>query len=54
MFFFLNPQMAANYDIEREKEAREWIEELTGETLQGPPGAENFHLALKNGQVLCK
>ncbi|XP_072032441.1 calponin-3-like [Amphiura filiformis] len=50
----INRKIAANYDVEREIVARDWITQLTGEELQGPPGMDNFHLALKDGVILCK
>lgn len=42
-------KQAEKYDHGAEKIARDWIEAVTGEKLEGPFGA-----ALKNGQILCK
>lgn len=45
----LRMKAAAKYSPEREEEARKWIEEVAGITLEG-----SFHEALKDGVALCK
>ena len=42
-------KQAEKYDHNAEKQAKDWIEAVTGERLEGAFGA-----ALKNGQALCK
>eukprot|EP00049_Salpingoeca_infusionum_P017709 m.354076 g.354076 ORF g.354076 m.354076 type:complete len:306 (-) comp16915_c0_seq1:176-1093(-) len=42
-------RLSAKYDKGLEAELRAWIEAKTGETL-----ADDFHEALRDGQVLCK
>lgn len=46
----LAAKQQAKYDPQREREAREWIEAVTGEPL---PSA-SFQESLKNGAILCK
>ena len=43
-------EKAAKYDVSLEREAKEWIEAVTGERF----GNESFASKLKNGEVLCK
>lgn len=45
----LAEKRAASYNADLEREAREWIEAVTGETLNG-----TFQEALKDGTILCK
>ncbi|ELU05580.1 hypothetical protein CAPTEDRAFT_172250 [Capitella teleta] len=53
-------KMAAKYEIEKEQEARVWMEALVGEPLDAnaspsePLGPDAFYAALKNGTYLCK
>jgi hypothetical protein len=53
-------KMAAKYEVEKEQEARIWVEEVIGEPLDAgvpshePLGPQRFHLALKDGIKLCK
>lgn len=53
-------KMAAKYEIEKEQEARLWIEDVLGEPINPdvnedePLGPERFHEALKDGIILCK
>jgi hypothetical protein len=42
-------KQAAKYDVNSERLAKEWIEAVTGEQLEGA-----FGDSLKNGQALCK
>lgn len=50
----------AKYEIDKEQEARLWVEAVIGEPLDAsvsadePLGQERFHAALKDGIVLCK
>lgn len=46
----LNEKAAAKYDKGAEREAREWIEKLSGESF----GEHSFGEALQDGQILCK
>lgn len=48
----LAEKAAANYDHEREAQAKAWLEEVTGETWED--GTEAFEAALKDGTILCK
>ena len=41
--------MAEKYDPEREKQARHWLEEVTGT----PFSSLNFQESLKDGVLLC-
>jgi hypothetical protein len=43
-------QLDSKYDPELERQARDWISQVTGEAF--PAGA--FQAALKNGVLLCK
>lgn len=53
-------KMAAKYEVEKEQEARLWIEAILGEPLDPsvsadePLGPERFHAALKDGIFLCR
>ena len=53
-------KMAAKYEIEKEQEARVWMEALVGEPLDAdaspsqPLGPDAFYAALKDGKFLCK
>lgn len=53
-------KMDAKYEVEKEQEARLWIEDILGEPLDQsvpshePLGSSRFHAALKDGIVLCK
>jgi hypothetical protein len=53
-------KMAAKYEVEKEQEARVWMENVIGEPLDSsvpqsePLGANRFHAALKDGIALCK
>ena len=42
--------MAEKYDPEREKLAREWLEQVSGEKF----ASDNFQESLKDGVLLCK
>jgi hypothetical protein len=42
--------MAEKYDPERERQAREWLEQVTGT----PFASDNFQESLKDGVILCK
>jgi len=50
----------AKYEVEKEQEARLWIEDVIGERLDQsvssgePLGPDRFHSALKDGIILCK
>ncbi|KAI9003228.1 calponin homology domain-containing protein [Gaertneriomyces semiglobifer] len=46
----LAERQAAKYDPQREKQAREWIEEVVGEKFP----SDDFQESLKNGVLLCK
>ena len=48
----LAEKKAAKYDPELEREAREWMEAVTGDPVAS--GLQNFHAALKDGTYLCK
>lgn len=55
-------KMDAKYDEEKEQEARAWIEAVLekelplgeGGSRDQPLGSKNFHLALKDGVILCE
>lgn len=53
-------KLAAKYDIEKEQEARQWIEAVIGESIDPSVpasesmGMDRFHAALKDGIFLCK
>lgn len=53
-------KIAAKYEVEKEQEAREWMEEVLGEPIDSsaprhePLGPDRFHAALKDGIILCK
>jgi len=53
-------KLAAKYEIEKEQEARLWIQEVLGEPLNPSVsddevlGPDRFHEALKDGIILCK
>lgn len=53
-------KLVAKYDIEKEQEAREWIEAVIGEPIDPsvPPseamGMDRFHASLKDGIILCR
>ncbi|KAI0208336.1 Calponin-3 [Lamellibrachia satsuma] len=53
-------KLAAKYDIEKEQEARLWIEAVVGEPVDSSVpesealGMDRFHAALKDGILLCK
>lgn len=50
----------AKYEIDKEQEARLWMEDVVGEPLDGsvssdePLGQDRFHAALKDGVFLCR
>lgn len=56
----LKGKMDAKYEVEKEQEARLWIEDVIGEPLDQsvpagePLGPDRFHAALKDGIILCK
>jgi len=51
----LQHKQAAKYDVEKEKDARAWIEGVTGVQLSDQDlGEVHFHNSLKDGVVLCK
>lgn len=50
----INRKIAKSYDVEREQQCRDWITAVTGEQFTTPLGSDNFHIALKDGQILCK
>lgn len=45
----LEKKKAAKYDPELERQARQWIESVTGDRI-----GTNFHEGLKSGEILCK
>jgi len=53
-------KIAAKYEIEKEQEARLWIQAVLGEKLNPkvpdgePLGSERFHISLRDGILLCK
>lgn len=49
-------KIASKYDVNQEIEARNWIETIIKETLngQGEPCSQRFHEELKDGIALCK
>lgn len=53
-------KIAAKYEVEKEQEARQWIEAVIGEPIDpNVPwnealGPDRFHAALKDGTILCK
>lgn len=53
-------KIAAKYEVEKEQEARTWMEAVLGEPVDSsvswnePLGPERFHQALKDGVMLCK
>jgi len=53
-------KIAAKYEIEKEQEARLWMQAVLGESINSrvsdsePLGSERFHSALKDGILLCK
>lgn len=53
-------KIAAKYEVEKEQEAREWMEAVLGESIDPsvpqhePLGPDRFHAALKDGIILCK
>ncbi|XP_077981033.1 calponin-1-like isoform X1 [Glandiceps talaboti] len=50
----LKAKQRAKYDVEREKQARQWIEACTGRPLaEQELGEEYFHRSLKDGVELC-
>ncbi|KAI8992012.1 calponin homology domain-containing protein [Mycotypha africana] len=46
----IHARIDAKYSVEREKEARQWIEDLIGEKFP----SEDFAESLKDGTILCK
>lgn len=46
----LAEKAAAKFNPQRQDEAREWIEHVTGESFS----SADFHEALKDGVLLCK
>ncbi|XP_070562880.1 calponin-3-like isoform X3 [Ptychodera flava] len=51
----LKAKQRAKYDIEREREARQWIEACTGHPLaEQELGEDHFHKSLKDGIELCR
>eukprot|EP01135_Chromosphaera_perkinsii_P001128 Nk52_evm78s158 gene=Nk52_evmTU78s158 len=50
----LAEKMAAKYDPEREKQAKDFITEVTGHSLEGVEGPDALSEALKNGVILCE
>ncbi|KAL0078626.1 calponin homology domain-containing protein [Phycomyces blakesleeanus] len=46
----IQKKLDSKYSVEREQEAREWIEETIGEQLP----SDDFHESLKDGVILCK
>jgi len=57
-------KIASKYDLELERQAREWIEEVTGEQIFNheeypwvddvSTSSKNFHSLLKDGKILCR
>jgi len=53
-------KIAAKYEIEKEQEARLWMQDVLGEKLNPkvsdsePLGSERFHICLRDGILLCK
>jgi hypothetical protein len=47
----LRERLASKYDPERERQAQEWIEHVTGEPF---PEGKTFFEALRDGVILCK
>ncbi|RKP06851.1 calponin homology domain-containing protein [Thamnocephalis sphaerospora] len=47
----LRERLAAKHDPVREQQAREWIEQVTGESF---PEDTSFLVALRDGVILCK
>jgi len=53
-------KMAAKYEVEKEQEARLWMQDVLGEPLNPqvpnhePLGPDRFHTSLKDGILLCK
>lgn len=53
-------KMAAKYEVDKEQEAREWIEAILGEPIDSSVsadevmGPDRFHAALKDGMILCR
>jgi hypothetical protein len=53
-------KIAAKYEVEKEQEARLWMQDVIGEPLSPevsddePLGPDRFHAALKDGVFLCK
>lgn len=50
----INRKIASKYDVEQERECREWITAVTSEKFDSALGSDNFQAALKDGQILCK
>ncbi|XP_071087334.1 myophilin-like [Haliotis cracherodii] len=53
----INKKINAKYDIEVEREAREWMETLLGNPLSddsGDLGSDGMHAVLKDGVLLCQ
>ena len=50
----IQKKLEAKYNIEQEKQCRQWIEEVTGSALSNQEvGMHSFQECLKDGQVLC-
>ena len=48
-------KLKSKYDVNREKEALNWIEGVLGETIfTGVQGTDRVHEKLKDGVILCK
>jgi len=51
----IKSKMAAKYDEDMERQARTWMEAVTGEPLSNQEiGAKSLHESLKDGSYLCK
>ena len=46
-------QLNVSYDVNAEKEARQWIQSITGNERIGKI-SEDFHAVLKDGVILCE
>lgn len=46
----IQERLQSKYSVEREQQAREWIESTIGESFP----SEDFHESLKDGVILCK
>jgi hypothetical protein len=46
----IQARIDSKYSVEREQEARQWIEQLIGESFP----SDDFAESLKDGVILCK